>query len=160
MKAIVTGSFDPITVGHINIIKKAKELFDEIYVVALLNEKKTYMFSMDEKKEIISLSVSGMDNVFADAYDGLTADYMHKHGITKIVRGIRDENDRKYELNLSNAMKEYDSNFETVFIQSDDEYKNISSTYARKAIIDGESLDGIISSKAIDRLKEIYKSKK
>ena len=160
MKAIVTGSFDPITLGHIEIIKKAKELFDEIYVVALINKDKSYMFSLEEKKEIMSASLSNIENVVVDAYDRMTADYMHSKGINRIVRGIRGPEDEKYETMLADAMKSFDPDFETVFIQSSDEFKHISSTYAREAIINGKSLDKIISQKAIEKVKEIFNSKK
>ncbi|MBO5373865.1 MAG: adenylyltransferase/cytidyltransferase family protein, partial [Clostridia bacterium] len=76
MKAIITGSFDPITIGHLEIIKKASTFFDELYVVALLNSEKEYMFTLEEKKEIMKLSLAEFKNIIIDAYDGLTADYM------------------------------------------------------------------------------------
>ena len=160
MKAIFTGSFDPITLGHIEIVKKASAFFEQLYVVALLNEKKSYMLSLEEKEEIMRLSLGGFDNVIVDSYSGLTADYMHEHGITKIVRGIRGSEDEKYEQQLASAMKAYDQSFETIFIESDDEFKGISSTYARDLLENGESLDGVIAESAQERLIEILKSKK
>lgn len=160
MKAIITGSFDPITVGHLEIIKKASAFFEELYVVALINSQKSYMFSLEEKKEIMELSLKDFKNVIVDAYDGMTADYMHMHQITKIIRGIRGKEDEEYEKNLANAMSSFDSSFETLFIESDEKYKKISSTVARKAIEDGKNLTGIIAENAIDRVKEIYNSKK
>ena len=159
MKAIITGSFDPITTGHLEIIKKASAFFDELYVVALLNAEKSYMFSLDEKKEIMSLALSDFDNVVVDAYNGLTADYMHKKGISKIVRGIRNDDDRDYENKLAEAMKAFDKSFETIFIESEAPFFNISSTYARELIKSGKSLDGVIPEKAINRVIEIFKSK-
>lgn len=159
MKAIITGSFDPITLGHIEIIKKASSFFDEIYVVALLNESKKYMFSLSEKREIMELSLEGMANVIVDTFDGMTADYMHKHEITKIVRGIRNAEDKEYEEKLAKAMNSFDKNFETIFIESDEKFVNVSSTYVREKIEKGESIDGLVDSKAKERILEIFNSK-
>jgi pantetheine-phosphate adenylyltransferase len=159
MKAIITGSFDPITLGHVEIIKKASAFFDELYVVALLNENKEYVFSLEEKKELMELSLTDFTNVTVDAYSGLTADYMHNHGITKIVRGIRGEADREYEEKLANAMKSYDESFETIMIESDDEYSHISSTFVRECLKKGKDLDGIVHKNAKKRIVEIYNSK-
>lgn len=159
MKAIITGSFDPMTTGHVEIVKKASAFFDELYVVALLNAQKNYLLTLDEKKEIMRLSLGDIDNVIVDAYDGLTADYMHNHGITKIVRGIRNDSDREYEQELSRAMKRFDNSFETIFIEADSAFEDISSTHARELLEQGESLEGVISENAIPRLLEIFRSK-
>lgn len=160
MKAIITGSFDPITIGHVEIVKKARAFFDELYVVALLNEEKSYMFSLAEKKEIMELSLKDLDNVVVDVYDGLTADYMHENGITKIIRGVRNEIDKKYEENLAEGMKKFDKNFETIFIESDEKYAKISSSYVRELITQGKSLDGVVVKDAEKRIMEIFNSKK
>ena len=159
MKAIITGSFDPITLGHVELVKKASNFFETLYVVALLNEKKKYIFSLNEKKEIMKLSLSDFENVIVDAYDGLTSDYMHNHGITKIVRGVRGDADREYEEKLAEAMKFYDENFETIIIESDDEYSHISSTYVRECLENSKSLDGIVHEKAKNKILEIFNSK-
>ena len=100
MKAIVTGSFDPMTLGHCELVRLACEKFDTVYVVALVNANKKHMFTLEERKEIIELSTSDFHNVVADAYDGLTVDYMHKNGITQIVRGIKNESELEYEKNI------------------------------------------------------------
>ena len=155
MKAIVTGSFDPFTLGHLEIVKKALKSFDNVYVVALINEAKDYMFSMDEKKEIIRLSTKELDNVTADAYTGMTCDYMHKHGIKHIVRGVRNENDLRYEENLANQMKSFDKDFETVFIECDKEFNQISSTVVREIIEKKGDLAGYIHPCAISYIEKI-----
>lgn len=148
MRAIITGSFDPMTLGHVEVVKKASGFFEEIYVVALLNPEKDYMFSMEEKKEIMRLSLSNVKNIIIDTYEGLTADYMHKHKITKIIRGIRNDEDRVYEEKLAKSMKEFDTSFDTIFIEADEQYSKISSTYAKKLIKEGKSLDGVIADAA------------
>ena len=160
MKAIVTGSFDPITVGHIEIIKKIAHNYDEVYVVALMNEKKDYMFSLEERKEFINKSVSFIPNAIADAYDGLTADYMHKNKISIIIRGIRNENDLFYEKKLAIKMKEFDEDFETVFVKCDADFVHISSTAVREKIVKGEKITGLVHPNIENTILEIYRQKK
>lgn len=156
MKAIITGSFDPITMGHIQIIKKADEIFKEIYVVALINEKKEYMFTLEQKKELMKDSLEEFGNVIIDAYEGMTAEYMHKNSITKIVRGIRNDDDLKYEIELANKMKEFDSNFETILLKTEDEYRNVSSSLVKEKIKSGESLVGLVHPKIEEKIKQMY----
>ena len=160
MKAIVTGSFDPITVGHVDLIKKAAKRFDSVYVVALLNTKKSHMFTLDQRKELIALSTQDIDNVIPDAYDGLTADYMHNHGITHIVRCIRTEEDREYEENLAKIMNEIDKNFVTVFLEPDANMQNISSSIVRAIIDEENSVKNYIHPMAVKKLNLFLKENK
>ena len=157
MNAIVTGSFDPITLGHIEIIKKASTFFEKLYVVALINKDKEYTFTMEQKKELMRLSLDGMENVVIDAYEGLAADYMHKQSLTKIIRGIRNSDDEKYEKKLAEAMRAFDPSFDTVFIKADEKYGSVSSTLVRKKLADGESLSGLVSENVIPAIEEMYK---
>lgn len=153
MKAIVTGSFDPITIGHMELVKYASERYDTVYVVALVNAEKEYMFTMEQKKRLIELSVSKFSNVIADAYVGLTADYMKKHGITQIIRGIRNDKDKEYELSLANKMKEFDKGFNTEFVFCSEELSHISSTLVRERITNNESLIGLVPNEIIEEIK-------
>ena len=159
MDAIMTGSFDPITLGHIEIIKKASKCFEHFYVVALLNTEKNYLFTPEEKKELMELSLSDIDNVIVDTYDGFTADYMHQRSICKIIRGIRNEQDLEYEKKISNAMKAYDPDFDTFFIYSSPEYKHISSSLVKEKLNEKEDISSFVSPNAVDRILEIYNSK-
>ncbi len=155
MKAIVTGSFDPITLGHMEIIKYACEKYEQVYVVALVNEAKEYMFTMEQKKKLIELSIGKFKNAVADAYVGYTADYMHAHGITHIVRGVRNEKDLAYENNLAQIMKEFDPSFETEIIECKTEYAHISSTLVREMIASGKSLDGLLPDEIVNVVEHI-----
>jgi len=156
MKAIMTGSFDPITKGHLEIIKKASQFFDEFYVVALLNSEKEYVLDLDEKKELMKLATADMKNIIVDAYDGLTADYMHQHGINKIIRGIRSKSDEEYEKKLAEIMKSYDSLFETIFIRSHGNFKNISSSLVKEMLKNGEDIRELVPESTYDKLIEFY----
>jgi pantetheine-phosphate adenylyltransferase len=159
MKAIITGSFDPFTIGHLELVKYACANYDEVYVVALINENKQYFFSMNEKKKIIELSVSDYSNVFADAYDGLTADYMHQRGITHIIRGARNEIDMEYEQNLANKMKEFDEKFETIILKCSDDFKEISSSKVREMIQNGKKIVNFVHNNAINYVENIIKNR-
>ena len=155
MKAIVTGSFDPITLGHMEIIKYACEKYEQVYVVALVNEAKEYMFTMEQKKKLIELSIGKFKNAVADAYVGYTADYMHAHGITHIVSGVRNEKDLAYEKNLAQIMKEFDPSFETEIIECKTEYAHISSTLVREMIASGKALDGLLPDEIVNVVEHI-----
>ncbi|MBQ8545776.1 MAG: pantetheine-phosphate adenylyltransferase [Clostridia bacterium] len=159
MKAIVTGSFDPFTLGHLEIVKYALSKYDTVYVVALNNEEKSYMFSLEERKKLIELSLSNLDNVVVDAYGGLTADFMNINGITHIVRGVRNEADREYEINLANKMKEFNPIFETELINCSEEYKDISSTDVRYRIEKKLPLYSTLHPNAVEEIEKSTKNK-
>ena len=154
MKAIVTGSFDPITLGHMEIIKYACQKYEQVYVVALVNEAKEYMFTMEQKKALIAKAISGFENAVADAYVGMTADYMHAHGITRIVRGVRNEQDMAYEKNLAQVMKDFDQSFDTEIIECKSEYAHISSTLVRQKIQNGDTLENFLPKEIISEISD------
>ena len=153
-RAIFPGSFDPFTLGHLELVKYASSKYDIVYVVALNNAEKSYMFSSEERKHIISLSISDIENAVADAYEGFTADYMNEHGITHIVRGVRGQQDIEYEQTLAEKMKEFNPNFETELVICKPEFKDISSTEARRRINNDEPLKSVLHEKVIDFIDE------
>lgn len=154
MKAIVTGSFDPFTLGHLEIVRYACSKFDTVYVVALINETKEYMFTLEERKKIIELSTLNFENVIVDAYDGLTSDYMHKNDINYIVRGVRNENDLVYEQSLAKKMEEFDENFHTILVNCSEERKSISSTLVKERIKKGKKIVNFVHKNAIEFIKQ------
>ena len=156
MKAIVTGSFDPMTIGHYELVRLACEKFDTVYVVALVNANKNHMFTLEQRKEIIELTTKEFPNVIADAYDGLTVDYMHEKGITQIVRGIKNESELEYENNLAKAMNEYDSGFQTTFLVCDDKFNGISSTLVRNLLNQNQSIENIVHKNALKKILDFY----
>ncbi len=160
MNAIVTGSFDPMTIGHCELVRLASEKFDKVYVVALVNANKKHMFTLEQRKKIIELSVNEFENVVADAYDGLTVDYMHKMNITQIVRGIKNEQEIEYEKNLANAMKEYDASFDTTFLVCDEKFNGISSTLVRNLLNNGESIREYVHANALEEIVKMYHENK
>lgn len=140
MKAVFTGSFDPITNGHIDIIKRAAMMFDEFHVLICVNSEKKGMFTVEQRTEMVKLACEGIDNVKVALCDGLLTEYTEKNNVSIIVRGIRDCNDLSYETALATINRGLRNHPETVFLPAKAEYSHISSTYARDMIRYGENL--------------------
>ena len=148
MKVILPGSYDPITLGHLDVILRAAELYGEVYVVAFINPAKKYMFSPEERVQMLALATEGIAGVTVGFSEGRVVDYMREHGIERIVKGYRNTADLEYE----KAQAEYNlqhGGFETELILASPEYESISSTLARERIKSGGSLSGILPENVI-----------
>ncbi len=133
--AIVTGSFDPVTAGHADLIARASALFDRVTVVILANaEKPSGYFSASERLRFVEETIAGMENADAVVYGGLTSDIARELGAKFIVRGARSATDFDYEYGLAFIMKRFDPALETVILPSRPEYAMISSTYVRELL--------------------------
>ena len=140
---IVTGSFDPMTSGHADLLIRASRLFDRVHVVVLDNGKKDStgggMFTYEERLTILQTAVdelrsAGIANVCAESFTGLTSDYAKKVGAKFIVRGARNASDFDYEVSLAEIMKRFDPELETVILPADPKRACISSTYVRELL--------------------------
>ena len=149
--AMLTGSFDPVTVGHVDLIERAAKMFDFVYVAIMSNgEKNSHsggMFSYDERLIILetaiqSLSFHGIKNVKAEICEGLASDYAAARGISYIVRGARCASDFDYEYSLASIMKRFSPDLETVILPAKPEIACVSSTYVRELLKYSCSLDG------------------
>lgn len=154
-KALVSGSFDPVTLGHVDIIKRASKIFDEVFVVVFNNTEKKYLFNLDERKKMLELSCREYKNVTVDVCNGLLADYTDKHDISVIVRGIRDSSDASYEIMLSTINRKLGNSPDTIFIPSKPEFSHISSSYVKDMIKYNQSLSDIIPEDAIKFISQI-----
>ena len=124
--AIVPGSFDPITYGHIDIIKRSTQLFDEVIVAILVNPDKKYLFTLEEREEMINESIKDFNNVKVDSFSGLLVNYAKKVNSTVIVRGLRAVSDFEYEMQLTFMNKALDDNIETFYMMANKQYSFIS----------------------------------
>jgi pantetheine-phosphate adenylyltransferase len=122
LKAAFPGSFDPPTLGHLNIIERASVLFDEILVVVAENRQKQYFFSAEERITMIQELASPWKNVSVALCDELIVDFLQKRDIRLLVRGVRGVNDFSYEFELSMMNKALAANIETIFMTTDPEY--------------------------------------
>ena len=127
MKVILPGSYDPVTVGHLEIIKRAAEKYGEVYVVIFANPNKSYTFSLDDRVRMLMIATEELDNVLVSWSAGLVIDYMREHGIDKIVKGYRTEADLPWEREQAEWNKAY-GGYETELWQCEEGYKEVSST--------------------------------
>ena len=156
-KAVCPGSFDPITNGHIDIIRRAAELFDEVTVLVVTNPDKKCVFSPEERCELISKAVEGIEGIKVDSFSGLLADYVKKNKISAIVKGIRSSAEFEYEFQMALANKSLAPNAETVFLTADPRNMYVSSSLIRQiAGFGGDISDFVpkmIHGKIVERLK-------
>ena len=128
VKAVFAGSFDPPTYGHLNVIQRASKLFDKVDVVISVNPDKNYMFNENERFEMLSEMIKPYENVELHIWDGLIVKYAEQVGAKVLVRGIRTQNDFLYEFDLSLMNKALDTNIETMFIPTDEEFAIVKSS--------------------------------
>lgn len=150
--AVFAGSFDPFTVGHLDIVKRASALFDEVYVLLAVNASKRYMFSEDTRLEMVRKAVENIPNVKVDSFDGLTVDFAKRVGAKFLVRGIRNAADVDYEQTVAWNNKILFPECETVFLSSAPEHLMVSSTVVRellKAGIAGDTEGGKLLAKYV-----------
>lgn len=129
--ALFPGSFDPFTAGHLNILKRALTMFDEVVVAAGVNQDKRGFFTMDQRLDIIRENIKGLDNVKVIKYDGLTVDICRELGIQHIVRGVRNMLDFENERAIADANRRLAPEIETIIIPTAQEFAHISSSAVR-----------------------------
>ncbi|MEX0866475.1 MAG: pantetheine-phosphate adenylyltransferase [Pirellulales bacterium] len=137
--AVYTGSFDPITLGHVNVIERASHLVDRLVVGVGVNiEKQTY-FTPQERLEMIRQSVAAFPNVEVKSFSGLAVKFVREVGARVMLRGVRSLSDMEHEFTMSLANRKLDAGIETVFLMADDEYSHISSSLIKQiAALGGE----------------------
>ena len=154
MKAAFPGSFDPPTLGHLNIIQRSASIFDEITVVIAENNQKSYLFSAEERLEMVSALVKSWNNVSTAVCNGLIVDFLKKNSIPVIIRGIRG-GDFSYEFELSMMNRALNPEIETIFLTTDPEYLVIRSS----AIKELASFGGNVSSMVPPAVEAALKAK-
>lgn len=140
--AIYPGSFDPITVGHLDIITRAANIFDKVTVVIMKNSNKKGSFTPEERKELILKSIKGLKNVEVEIYDGLLADFAKKKGAFAVIKGLRAMSDFEYEFQMALTNKKLNPDIETLFLTTSAENMYLSSSMVKEIA----SMGGDISS--------------
>ena len=126
------GSFDPVTLGHLDLIRRAAGMVDRLYVGVLVNNSKKSLFSVDERVKMIQLSVVGLDNVEVIAFDGMTVDCCRKLGASVMIRGLRCVKDFEYELEIAQINRKLAEDVESVFLMTDPALSFVSSSTVRE----------------------------
>jgi len=154
MKVILPGSYDPVTSGHLEIIKKAAARGDEVYVVAFINPDKQYTFSLDDRVAMLMLATDDIPNALVSYSLGTVVDYMREHGIEKIIKGYRNEKDLEWEHYQAEHNKRF-GGYDTELIKCDDGYEGISSTLVRERLREGGSLTGLVPDSVADYIRKL-----
>ena len=152
--AICPGSFDPVTVGHLDIISRAAKLFDKVIVLVLSNPAKTPMFTMEERKELLQRATKDMERVEVDSFDGLLAVYAREHGATALVKGLRAVSDFEYEFQMSLTNTKLNPQLETVFLTTKAEYMYLSSSIVKQIAYYGEDISQFVPGCILEDVKQ------
>ncbi|MEI7673716.1 MAG: pantetheine-phosphate adenylyltransferase [Deltaproteobacteria bacterium] len=158
--AVYPGSFDPITNGHLDIIKRGLGVFDELIVLIAYNPNKKTLFTVEERVEIIRDVISDFKNVRVDSFDGLLVEYVKVAGANVILRGLRALSDFEYEFQLALINRRLNRDVETVFLMTGYKWFYTSSTIINEAASLGGSVKGLVPEIVNQRLLEKYSSKR
>ena len=158
--AVCSGSFDPITLGHLDIIRRTAACFDQVYVCVSPNaEKRNQMFTPEEKLYLVQLAVEDLPNVVAVLWPGLLADYAVSHKADAIVRGVRNATDFDVEYQLALINRSIYPELETMIMPASAEYQHFSSSMAREMIRYGQPLEKYLPVAIVPVVREIMKRK-
>ena len=157
-RAIFPGSFDPLTNGHLDVIKRSSPLFDEIIVAVLNNPDKNPMFTVEERVEMIKQIAPTVEHgnckLIVDSFSGLTAEFAKSRDAIAIVRGIRAVSDYEYELRMALMNRKLEPTVETVFLMADEEYSYVSSTLMKQVFLLGGRVEGLIPPLVESKMRE------
>ena len=151
---ILPGSYDPVTLGHLEVIRRAAEQYERVYVVLFVNPNKKYLFDHGDRMRMLMLACEDYDNVLVSESAGLVIDYMREHDIDKIIKGYRNEEDLAYE-RIQADWNYAHSGYETELWLSDEAHRHISSTLVRERIAVGESLSDLVPESVENYIKSL-----
>ena len=149
--ALCPGSFDPVTLGHLDIIGRSALLYDEVLVAVGLNASKKRMFAFDERTDMLREATSQWDNVKVTSFDGLIVDFCKQNGVQVIVKGLRAISDFDYELQMAQMNKSL-ADIETVFVPTSPEWSFLASSLVKEVARFGGDVSGLVPSDVLTRL--------
>ena len=151
-KVVYPGSFDPVTNGHLDIVRRSAALFDEVTVAVLVNESKVGMFSTDERLEMLRETTADMSNVDIDTFDGLLVDYCKRHSIDAIVKGLRAVSDFDYEVQMARMNKSM-TGVDTIFIPASNEFSFLASSLIKEVAKNGGDVSAYLPALVNEKLR-------
>ena len=157
--AIYPGTFDPITNGHIDLVKRGLRIFDEVIIAIATAQKKQPLFTISERLRLIKNAVRGLKNVKVEAFGGLLVEYVESKKGVAVIRGLRAVSDFEYELQMALMNRRLDRNIETVFMMPSEEYTFLTSTIIREVASFGGPVKGLVPETVERALKEKFKKR-
>lgn len=154
--AVVPGSFDPITNGHLDIIERAAKVFPEVRVAVMNNSSKNPLFTVEERIELISAVTTKFPNVIIESSSGLLIDYARNAGASVIVRGLRAISDFEYEMQITSMNRMLDESIETFFVMTKNQYSFLSSSIVKEVARYGGDISALVPSIVEKALREKY----
>ena len=154
-RAIYAGSFDPVTYGHIDLIKRAQEIFSELIVAVAHNPQKKPLFSVKERVDMLKRATKGLQGLIVCDFDGLVIDFARKNKVRVLIRGLRMISDFEYEFQMALTNRKLEANIETIFLMPQESYSYLSSKLLKEAA----SLGADLSSFVPDFVEEALKKK-
>ncbi|MDD6299907.1 pantetheine-phosphate adenylyltransferase [Hornefia butyriciproducens] len=156
-KALYTGSFDPMTNGHLDIITRASRMFDELVVGVIVNPAKHPLFTKEERVAMIRDITDELPNVTVDSFEGLLADYVNRNRFNAVVRGLRATTDFEYEIQMAQMnARLFDPGIESVFLMTSPEYSFISSSMIKEVVSLNGCVEGLVPKKIMDKIVKKY----
>ena len=157
VRAIYPGSFDPVTLGHLDLIQRSSKMFDEVIVCILNNaSKKSPLFSIEERVKMLGDVTAGYTNVTVASSEGLLVDFAKENGVNIIVRGLRGTTDFDFELQMAQANKTISSDIDTVFLATDPRYSFISSSMVKEIASYDKSVAGFVPEQVLRQIEGKY----
>ncbi len=156
-RGIYPGSFDPVTLGHLDIIKRAANLVDELYVPVIRNKMKKPLFSTSERIHLLNKVTEDIKNVKVESFDGLTVDYADQKNANVIFRGLRAVTDFEYELQIAQTNHQLNPKVDTVFLITNVEYAYLSSSIVREIASYGGNIEDFVPENIVEKIKEKFK---
>lgn len=157
--AVCPGSFDPVTNGHLDIIRRAAKVFDEVHVVVLSNSSKRPLFSTGERTDLLKKVTKEIHNVKVDSFNGLLVDYARSIGASAIVRGLRAVSDFEYEMQITSMNRVLNENIETFFVMTNNQYSFLSSSIVKEVAKYGANISDLVPLQVEQALKEKFLQK-
>ncbi len=154
--AIYPGSFDPITNGHLSIIRRALEIFDKLIVAILINPRKKPLFSVEERIYMIKEATKDLKNIEVDTFEGLLVDYAVKKGAKAIIRGLRATSDFEYEFQMALMNRKLNSSIQSIFLMTDYKWLYVSSSIVKEVASFGGDVSGLVPEIVCKKLKEKF----
>jgi pantetheine-phosphate adenylyltransferase len=155
-KVVYPGSFDPITLGHVDIIRRIQPIFGEITVLISQNSNKKSLFTAEERKELVEKSLAEIPGVNVAVHEGLTVDYMRSTGARVIIRGLRAVTDFEYELVMANMNKKLAPGIETMIVFASPEFYYVASSTVKEVAFHGGSVKGLVPAAVFAALKQKF----